>query len=97
MAFTCADYWRENLISLVYRGTLYPLFYWAVARLTGQSPLDTRILVLYGLVPSALLSNMLAVFFDLDSELTSSMFMVSTISFLVFVLPMYLLFAQPSF
>jgi len=95
--FHLRRFWRENLISLVYRGTLYPLFYWAVARLTGQSPLDTRILVLYGLVPSALLSNMLAVFFDLDSELTSSMFMVSTVLFLVFVLPMYLLFAQPSF
>ncbi len=95
--FHLRKFWRENLISLVYRGTLYPLFYWLVARLAGLSPLDTRILVLYGLVPSALLANMLAVFFDLDSELTSSMFMVSTVSFLLFVLPVYLLFAQPSF
>ena len=39
----------------------------------------------------------LAVFFDLDSELTSSVFMVSTVSFLLFVLPVYLFWAQPSF
>src|SRR6478735_3214652 len=68
-----------------------------VARLVGLTALDTRILVLYGLVPSALLANMLAVFFDLDSELTSSVFMVSTVSFLLFVLPVYLFWAQPSF
>lgn len=95
--FHLRRFWRENLISLVYRGTLYPLFYWAVARFAGLGPLDTRILVLYGLVPSALLANMLAVFFDLDSELTSSMFMVSTVLFLLLVLPVYLLFSQPSF
>jgi predicted permease len=91
--FHLKRYWRENLLSLVYRCTLYPLLYWVLARSVGLSPLDTRILVLYGLVPSALLANMLAVFFDLDSELTSSVFMVSTISFLVFVLPVYLLSA----
>jgi predicted permease len=95
--FHLKRYWRENLVSLTYRCTLYPMLYWALARLVGLSSLDTRILVLYGLVPSALLANMLAVFFDLDSELTSSVFMVSTISFLVLVLPVYLLSAQLSF
>jgi len=95
--FHLRRYWRENLLSLGYRSTLYPLLYWGAARLAGLRPLDTRILVLYGLVPSALLANMLAVYFDLDSDLTSSVFMVSTISFLVFVLPAYLLLAQPSF
>ena len=95
--FHLRRYWRENLLSLGYRCTLYPLFYWGAAHLAGLSPLDTRILVLYGLVPSALLANMLAVFFDLDSELTSSVFMVGTVAFLLFVLPMYLVLAQPSF
>ena len=95
--FHLKRYWRENLLSLVYRCTLYPLLYWALAHCFGLSSLDARILVLYGLVPSALLANMLAVFFDLDSELTSSVFMVSTISFLLFVLPAYLLIAQASF
>jgi len=95
--FHLKRYWRENLISLAYRCTLYPLLYWGISRVAGLGPLDARILVLYGLVPSALLANMLAVFFDLDSELTSSMFMVSTIAFLLFVLPVYLLAAQPSF
>lgn len=95
--FHLKRYWRENLVSLGYRCTLYPLLYWGIAHLVGLGPLDARILVLYGLVPSALLANMLAVFFDLDSELTSSMFMVSTVSFLLFVLPVYLLSAQPSF
>lgn len=95
--FHLKRYWRENSFSWLYRCTLYPLFYWGVARLAQLSPLDTRILVLYGLVPSALLANMLAVFFDLDSDLTSSVFMVSTVSFLLFVLPVYLMSAQPSF
>ena len=95
--FHLKRYWRENLLSLVYRCTLYPLLYSGIARLVGLGPIDARILVLYGLVPSALLANMLAVYFDLDSDLTSSVFMVSTISFLVFVLPAYLLLAQPSF
>jgi hypothetical protein len=95
--FHLRRYWRENLLSLVHRSSLYPLFYWGMARAAGLGPLDTRILVLYGLVPSALLANMLAVFFDLDSELTSSLFLVSTLVFLVFVLPVYLLLAQPSF
>jgi len=95
--FHLRRYWRENLLSLVYRCTLYPILYWGIARLAHLSPLDTRILVLYGLVPSALLANMLAVFFDLDSDLTSSVFMVSTVSFLLFVLPAYLISAQPSF
>jgi len=95
--FHWRSYWRENLLSFVYRSTSYPLFYLGVARLAGLGPLDTRILVLYGLVPSALLANLLAVFFDLDSELTSSVFVVSTILFLILVLPAYVLLAQPSF
>jgi len=95
--FHLQRYWRENLLSLVHRSTLYPLLYWGMARLAGLNPLDTRILVLYGLVPSALLANMLAISFDLDSELTSSVFVVSTLLFLIFVLPVYLLLAQPSF
>jgi predicted permease len=60
-----------------------------LARAVGLSALDTAILVLYGLVPSALLANLLAVFFELDTDLTSSMFLVSTGLFLVFVLPVF--------
>ena len=94
--FHLRRYWRENLLSLLHRSSVYPLLYLGLARVAKLSPLDTRILVLYGLVPSALLANMLAVFFDLDSELTSSVFMVSTLLFLIFVLPVYLLLAQLS-
>jgi predicted permease len=82
-------YWRENLISLGYRTTLYPLFYAGLALAFGLAPLDTRILILYGLVPSALLANYLAVVFELDTALTSSVFVVSTVAFLSAVLPMY--------
>ncbi len=88
-------YWRENAFSFVYRSSLYPLLYWGLARLSGLGPLDSVTLVLYGLVPSALLANMLAVFFDLDTELTSSMFLVSTLLFLVCVLPVFLVAVQP--
>lgn len=86
-------YWRENLISFSYRSTLYPLYYALLAWLFGLGPLDTRILILYGLVPSALLANFLAVSFELDTELTSSIFVVSTITFMVAVLPAYAYFS----
>jgi predicted permease len=82
-------YWRENAISFVYRSTLYPLYYALLARLFRLGPLDARILILYGLVPSALLANYLAVSFDLDTELTSSLFVVSTVLFLILVLPAF--------
>ncbi len=80
-------YWRENAISFAYRSTVYPLYYAGLAWLCGLGPLDARVLTLYGLVPSGLLSNYLAVSFELDTELTSSVFVVSTVTFLVAVLP----------
>jgi predicted permease len=82
-------YWRENAASFAYRSSLYPLLYAGLAVAFGLGPLDARILVLYGLVPSALLANYLAVFFELDTELTSSVFVVSTVAFLAGVLPAY--------
>jgi predicted permease len=82
-------YWRENAVSFAYRSTLYPLYYAVMAWLFGLNPLDSRILILYGLVPSALLANYLAVTFELDTELTSSVFVVSTVAFMVGVLPAY--------
>ncbi len=82
-------YWRENAVSFGYRSTLYPLYYAALAWLFGLGPLDARVLILYGLVPSALLANYLAVYFELDTELTSSVFVVSTVTFLLGVLPAY--------
>jgi predicted permease len=87
-------YWRENGVSFVYRSSLYPLYYAGLATLFGLSALDARILVLYGLVPSALLANYLAVFFELDTELTSSVFVVSTVAFLLGVLPAYAWFSR---
>jgi len=89
--FHLRRFWRENSISLLHRSTFYPLFYWGLARAVGLNALDTVVLVLYGLVPSALLANLLAVFFELDTELTSSMFLVSTGLFLLFVLPVFTL------
>jgi predicted permease len=89
--FHLRRYWRENALSFLYRSTLYPLLYWGLARVSGLRPLDTVMLVLYGLVPSALLANLLAVFFELDTDLTSSMFLVSTVLFLVLVLPVFLI------
>jgi len=93
--FHLRRYWRESVLSFVHRSTLYPLFYWALARIVGLGRLDREILVLYGLVPSALLANLLAVFFDLDTDLTSSMFLVSTLLFLILVLPAFTLVVLP--
>ncbi|HYJ08303.1 MAG TPA: hypothetical protein VEX18_04825 [Polyangiaceae bacterium] len=88
-------YWRENLVSFGYRSTLYPLYYAGLAWLCGLSALDSRILILYGLVPAALLANFLAVSFELDTDLTSSVFVVSTVTFLFVVLPAYAYFSAP--
>ena len=87
-------FWRENVISFAYRSSLYPLFYAGLALLFGLDPLDARILILYGLVPSALLANYLAVLFELDTDLTSSVFVVSTVAFLASVLPTYAWFSK---
>ncbi|MES1173694.1 MAG: hypothetical protein ABUL62_05140 [Myxococcales bacterium] len=89
--FHLRRFWREHLLSLLYRSTIYPALFWGAARVAGLRALDATILVLYGLVPSALLANMLAVFFDLDTDLTGSMFIVSTLLFLVCVLPLFLI------
>ncbi len=87
-------YWRENVASFAYRSSLYPLLYAGLAFAFGLGPLDARILILYGLVPSALLANYLAVFFELDTDLTSSVFVVSTVAFLAAVLPAYAWFSR---
>lgn len=87
-------YWRENALSFSYRSSLYPLLYAGLALLFGLGPLDARILILYGLVPSGLLANYLAVLFELDTDLTSSVFVVSTVAFLVSVLPAYAWFSK---
>jgi predicted permease len=87
-------YWRENAFSFAYRSTLYPLYYASLAWLFELDPLDARILILYGLVPSALLANYLAVAFELDTQLTSSVFVVSTVLFMIGVLPAYAWFSR---
>ncbi|HEY2405965.1 MAG TPA: hypothetical protein VGI10_08180 [Polyangiaceae bacterium] len=87
--FRLRRYWRENAASFLHRSTLFPLLYFALAKLFRLNPLDTKILVLYGLVPSALLANLLAVLFELDIELTLSVFIVSTALFLLLVLPIF--------
>ena len=80
---------RENVFSFAYRSTVFPLMFFLVARLAGLNKTDTCILVLFGLVPSALFASMVADFFDLDTDLTSSVFLVSTLLFLFVILPVY--------
>jgi predicted permease len=82
---------KENLFSLVYRSTLYPLFFLCAARLFNLNTLNTLILVLFGIVPSAIFSNLIADLFNLDKDLTNSVFIISTALFLVIILPIYLL------
>lgn len=85
-------FWRENVASFAYRSTLYPLLYLGLALAAQLSPLDARVLLLYGLVPSGLLANLAAVFFDLDSDLTSSLYLVGTALFFLITLPLFALF-----
>ena len=56
--------------------------------------LDTMILVLCGLVPSALYASLVADLYGLDTDLSSSMFAVSTVLFTLIVLPLYLVVAS---
>jgi predicted permease len=81
---------REHAFSFAYRSTAYPLLFYALARLTGLDGTNTMILVLYGLVPTALYASLVAEFFGLDTNLTSAMFAVSTVLFAFVVLPLYL-------
>lgn len=81
---------KENLFSLVYRSTLYPLFFLAAARLFNLGQLDSFILLLFGIAPSAVFSNLIADLFKLDRDLANSVYIVSTTIFLVLVLPVYL-------
>lgn len=82
-------FWRENLFSFAYRASVYPLVYAGLALAFGLGGLDARILILFGLVPPALFSNLVADFFGLDTGLTNSLFIVGTALFLVVVLPVY--------
>jgi len=59
-----------------------------LARAVGLGAARHRDLVLTAW-SELLLANLLAVYFELDTDLTSSMFLVSTVSFLVFVLPVF--------
>jgi predicted permease len=83
-------YRRENLFSILYRSTLYPLFFLGAAKLFGLGSLDTFILVLFGIVPSAIYSNLIADLFKLDRNLANSVYIISTTLFLAVVLPVFL-------
>lgn len=83
-------YRRENLFSILYRSTLYPLFFFGAAKLFGLGPLDTFVLVLFGIVPSAIYSNLISDLFKLDKNLANSVYIISTTLFLAIVLPVFL-------
>ena len=83
-------YKRENIFSVVYRSTFYPFFFFGAARLFGLNPLDTFVLILFGIVPSAIYSNLIADFFKLDKGLANSVYIISTALFLIAGLPVYL-------
>ncbi len=85
-------YLRENVFSFAWRSTVFPLLFFIMARLAGLNHMDTCILMLFGLVPSALFATMVANFFDLDTDLTSSVFFVGTMLFVLLVLPVYVAF-----
>jgi hypothetical protein len=82
---------RENAFSFAYRSTLYPGMFLVMAMWAGLDRLNTNVLVLFGIVPSALFASMIADLFDLDTDLTSSLFIVSTLLFVFIVLPLYVL------
>jgi predicted permease len=84
-----------QVISFVWRSTCYPLVYLGLGLLFALPAMDLRILVLYGLVPPALYASLIAVFFDLDTDLANSVFTVGTLLFLFGVLPVYALLALP--
>ena len=86
-------YARENALVFLYRCSAYPLLFWALGRLLHLDPLDAKVLVLFGLVPSGLYASLTADLFGLDTDLTSSVFVVSTALFLFVVLPAYVLVA----
>jgi hypothetical protein len=85
------QYKLEIAFAILYRITIYPAWFLLVCFATGQNTLDTRVLLLFGLVPSAVFSNMLADFFDLDGGMTNAVYAFSTAFFLILVLPLFIL------
>jgi predicted permease len=83
-------YTKENIISIIYRTTLYPMFFLLCAKLFHLSQLDTFVLILFGITPSAIFSNLIADLFNLDKNLTNSIYIISTALFLIIILPVYL-------
>jgi predicted permease len=89
--FFIRRFFAENAVSFLYRLSAYPLMYFGMAAAVGLDALDTRIMILFGLVPSALFATLVADFFDLDTDLTTSVFMTGTLVFLLAVLPLYVI------
>ena len=92
-ASSLGRFFRENAFSFAYRSTVYPLMFLGMAVWVGLDVMNTSILVLFGLVPSALFASLIADLFELDTDLTSSVFVVSTLLFVLIVLPLYVLVA----
>ena len=81
---------KENLFSILWRSTAYPLYFLGAARLFHLDQLDSLILLLFGIAPAAVFSNLIADLFKLDRDLANSVYIVSTLVFLVTALPIYL-------
>ena len=84
-------YLRESVFSFAFRSTAYPLLFLGMAVVAVLNHLDTSVLVLFGLVPSALFSSLIADFFGLDTALATAVFVTSTVLFVLLVLPLYVL------
>jgi predicted permease len=87
--FGLKRFWLENLLSALFRVTIFPLFYFALACIAGLNDVDIKIFILFGIVPPAIFSNLISDLFGLDTYLSSSIFVVNTIFFLILVLPVY--------
>ena len=83
------EYRGEIGAAILFRLTVYPAFFYLASRFFRLGSLDTKILFLYGLVPSAVFSNLVAELFGLDRRMTNTVFIVSTFFFLVVVLPVF--------
>ena len=75
----------------------YPLFFLLAARWLDLPRMESFILVLFGLVPSAIFSNLIADLFNLDRHLANSVYIISTLLFLMVSLPVYLCVTAAAF
>ncbi|MCG8571784.1 MAG: hypothetical protein MJB14_16735, partial [Spirochaetes bacterium] len=83
----------ENLITGLLKFFLLPIITYCLLYFIPISPFIKKIIFIHSTVPTGVYSVLIASLFDLDLPLASSVFIVNTLAYLIFILPiLFILF-----